>query len=198
VGLIQANLEQTLNDRKSRPNFAMNYSSMNYLVAVLRDRIEVESAYFALEGAGLNMSKIAILGRGYQSADEYGLIDPRDAARKQVKNMATWIVPFGVVGGMTFSSITGLDTFAYAGEIGSYLISGIVGGLSGLMGSLFVGGGVGLLFGGDDAIPYRTRLDSGKYLIVIKGSDLLIRQATDILRRFDPENLQGYVDPSGT
>lgn len=168
---------------------------MTYLVAVLSDRIKAEEAYSALEREGLPMDKIAILGRGYKSADEYGLIDPNETARKQVRLMASWLVPFGFVGGAAFNVITGLDTFAWAGEIGSPLIAGILGGLSGLLGSVFVGGGVGLVIGGGDALPYRNRLDAGKYLVVVNGSDSLIRQATRSLRAFDPESLQGYAEP---
>ncbi|MBD1842047.1 hypothetical protein H6F89_01200 [Cyanobacteria bacterium FACHB-63] len=171
---------------------------MSYLVAVLSDRIQAEAAYSALEKEGLPMDKISILGRGYKSADEYGLIDPNETARKQVRLMASWLVPFGFVGGAAFNVITGLDTFAWAGEIGSPLIAGILGGLSGLMGSVFVGGGVGMVVGGGDALPYRNRLNAGKYLIVVNGSDTLIRQATRSLRAFDPESLQGYAEPGVT
>ncbi len=62
------------------------------------------------------------------------------------------------------------------------------------MGSVFVGGGVGLIFGSGDALPYRNRLSAGKYLIVVQGSEALTRQATRILRQYDPENIQGYAD----
>ncbi|MCU0549784.1 MAG: hypothetical protein MUC48_10605 [Leptolyngbya sp. Prado105] len=168
---------------------------MTYLVAVLKDRIQAEAAYSALEKEGLPMDKVAILGRGYKSADEYGLIDPNEQARKQVRLMASWLVPFGFIGGACFNVITGLDTFSWAGEIGSPLIAGILGGLSGLMGSVFVGGGVGMVVGGGDALPYRNRINAGKYLVVVNGSDVLIRQATRSLRAFDPESLQGYAEP---
>lgn len=167
---------------------------MSYLVAVLGDRIQAEAAYSALEKEGLPMDKISILGRGYKSADEYGLIDPNETARKQVRLMASWLVPFGFLGGAGFNLITGLNTFAWAGEIGSPLIAGILGGLSGLMGSVFVGGGVGMVIGGGDALPYRNRLNAGKYLVVVKGSETLIRQATRSLRAFNPESLQGYAE----
>ncbi len=167
---------------------------MNYLVAVLSDRIAAEAAYCALEKEGLPMPQISILGRGYKSADEYGLIDPNETARKQAKLMATWLVPFGFAAGLTFSLITNLNTFAWAGEIGNHIIGGLLGAISGAMGSFFVGGGVGLVFGGGDSLPYRNRLNAGKYLIVVKGSDSLIRQATNLLRQFNPENIQGYAD----
>jgi hypothetical protein len=166
---------------------------MNYLVAVLSDRIQAEAAYSALEKEGLPMDKVTILGRGYKSADEFGLIDPNQQALKQVKLMATWLVPFGFVAGVGFSLSTNLNTFAWAGEIGNHVIGGILGAGSGLLGSIFAGGGTGLLVGGGDALPYRNRLNAGKYLIVVKGSETLTRQATSILRQFEPENIQGYV-----
>ena len=164
---------------------------MNYLVAVLRDRIQAEAAYLALERENI---KSSILGRGYKTADEFGLIDPNEEAKKQVRLMAVWLVPFGFFAGFTFSFITGLETFAWAGQIGNHIIGGLLGAVSGALGSVVSGGGVGLIIGGGDALPYRNRLDAGKYLIVVQDSENVTRQATRILRQFDPENLQGYVD----
>lgn len=166
---------------------------MNYLVAVLPDRIQAEAAYLELEKGGINST---ILGKGYKSADEFGLIDPKEEARKQAKFMAVWLVPFGFIAGLAFNSITGLDTFPWAGKIGNQVIGGLLGAASGALGSIFVGGGVGLVIGSGDALPYRNRLDAGKYLIVVQGQENLTREATRILRRFDPENIQGYADTS--
>jgi hypothetical protein len=164
---------------------------MNYLVAVMSDRIQAEAAYLALAKEGI---KSSILGRGYKTADEFGLIDPKEEAGKQAKFMAVWLVPFGFFAGATFSVITGLHTFAWAGEIGNHVVGGLLGAASGAMGSVFVGGGVGLVTGGGDALPYRNRLDAGKYLIVVEGAESNTRDATRVLRRFDPENIQGYAD----
>lgn len=169
---------------------------MNYLVAVLTDRIQAEAAYSALEKAELPMNKVSILGKGYKSADEYGLIDPNEQAQKNATRMVIWLLPFGFVAGYIFSLITGLQTFAWAGDIGNHVVGGALGALSGAMGGAFVGGGVGLVLGSGDALPYRNRLNAGKYLIVVKGSENLTRQATGILRGFNPENLQGYLDQS--
>ncbi len=168
---------------------------MIYLVSVWSDRIEAESAYTALESANITMEKVAILGRGFKSADDYGLIDPKDNAWKQIKRMATWIIPFGFVGGFAFNAITGLNTFPWAGTIGNQIIGGILGGLAGGMGSFFIGGGTSIGFGGD-ALSYRNRLDAGKYLVVVKGSEALISQASQIMRPLRPENIQGYTEPS--
>lgn len=166
---------------------------MNYLVAVLADRIQAEEAYSALEKAELPAADIAILGKGFKSADEYGLIDPADQAWGQIRLMMLWLVPFGFVAGFLFDSITGLDTFPWAGTLGNQVLGGLLGAGSGAMGAFFVGGGVGAALGSGDALSYRNRLNAGKYLVVVRGTEALIRQATPILRRFRPENIQGYA-----
>lgn len=166
---------------------------MNYLIAVLPDRIQAEAAYVALEKDGISTDKISILGRGYKSADEFGFIDPKAPARKQARLMAFWLVPFGLFGGATFNLITGLETFPWAGRVGNAVIGALLGGIGGAMGAYFVGGGVGLAVGSGDALPYRNRLNAGKYLVVVQGAENIIQQATGILRQFNPENLQGYA-----
>ena len=167
---------------------------MNYLIAVLSDRIQAEDAYCALEKENFPMDRVSILGKGYKTADEFGFIDPKERAGRLAKLMSFWLIPFGFVAGFTFSFITNLNTFAWAGEIGNHLIGGVLGAISGAMGSFFVGGGVGLTSGSGDALPYRNRLNEGKYLIVVKGTEALVRQATAILRLCKPESLQGYSD----
>ena len=167
---------------------------MNYLVAVLPDRIQAEAAYLALEKEGIPIDKVTILGRGYKSADEFGLIDPNEQAKKQSRLLSFWLVPFGFAAGVTFNFLTDLDTFAWAGVVGNRLIGGLLGAGAGACGALFTGGGVGLALGSGDALPYRNRLNAGKYLVVVQGSESVTRQATRILRSFEPENLQGYAD----
>ena len=165
---------------------------MNYLIAVLSDRIVTEEAYTALEKADIPRSQISILGKGYKTADEFGLIDPNQQAKKRAIWMASWLVPFGFVGGYLFNLITGLHTLDWAGEPGNHIVGGLLGAMGGAMGSIFVGGGVGLTSGSGDALPYRNRLNAGKYLIIVQGTESLKNKATSILRQFEPENLQGY------
>jgi len=169
---------------------------MNYLIAVLADRLQAEQAYTELEKAGIPQKQLSILGTGYKTADEFGLIDPQQQAKKQATLMAYWLVPFGFAGGYVFNLITGLDTFDWAGDPGNHILGGLAGAIGGAMGSFFVGGGVGLTTGGGDAFPYRNRLNQGKYLVIVQGSELVKQQATRILRRFEPESLQGYAPPT--
>ena len=166
---------------------------MNYLVAVLSDRIQAEAAYTALEKEGLPTNSIDILGQGYKSADEFGLIDPNQQARKGAKRLLYWLVPFGFVAGYAFNYLTGIEILPI-NPVGNHIIGGILGAASGALGAYFVGGGVGLSVGSGDALPYRNRLNAGKYLVVVKGTEELTRQATRILRSFEPENIQGYAE----
>jgi hypothetical protein len=170
---------------------------MNYLVAVLPDRMQAEAAYTALEQEGLTPAQVKILGRGYQSADEFGLIDPKQPAQKGINQLSSWLIPFGFIAGYLFNLLSGIEIFAWAGGLGNHILGGILGALAGAMGAFFVGGGVGLSVGGGDALAYRNRLDAGKYLIIVTGTEDLTRQATAVLRRFEPENLQGYAEPTG-
>lgn len=165
---------------------------MNYLIAVLSDRIAAEEAYTALEKAEIPRSQMSILGRGYKTADEFGLIDPNQQAKKGATFMAYWLIPFGFVGGYLFNVVAGLDTLDWAGDPGNHIVGGILGAIGGAMGSLFVGGGVGLTSGSGDALPYRNRLNAGKYLIIVEGTESIKNKATSILRQFEPENIQGY------
>lgn len=168
---------------------------MNYLVAVLADRMQAEAAYSALEKEGLPMDKVSILGKGYKSADEFGFIDPKRQARKQAQFMAIWLVPFGFIAGFVFNSLTEIYLFPSLGELGNHMFGGVLGAIAGAMGSFFVGGGVGLVVGSGDALPYRNRLNAGKYIIVVNGPANLTNQATRILKGFDPETIQGYAEP---
>ena len=166
---------------------------MNYLIAVLPDRIKAEEAYTALEKAGIPLSKIAIAGRGYKSADELGLYDPKQQARKKARFMAYWLVPFGFVGGYVFNLITGLDNLDWAGDPGNHIVGGILGAMGGAMGSVFIGGGAGWATStADDTVPYRDYLDDNKYLVLVENISGFGDRAIPILRKLSPETIQSY------
>jgi hypothetical protein len=169
---------------------------MNYLIAVLPDRIQAEAAYSALEKEGLPMQQVSILGKGYKTPDEFGFIDPKEPGRRQALRMGTWLVPFGFVGGVAFNLATQYQLVPEIGSVGNLILGGLLGAIAAAMGSFFVGGGVSLSSGSGDALPYRNRLSAGKYIVVAQGTPNITNQASRILKQFDPESLQGYVDPT--
>lgn len=166
---------------------------MNYLVTVLEDKQQVEDAYSTLKESGISPDKISILGQGYQSADEFGLLNPDLQASKRAKKLAYGLIPFGFAAGYIFNVLTGIQLFSFTSPVIEHIIGGLLGAVSGLLGATIVGGGVGLT-SNRDALTYRNRLDAGKYIIVTKGNDNLIRQATRSLRQYEPEYIQGYKE----
>jgi hypothetical protein len=166
---------------------------MNCLIAVLRDRIQAEAAYVALEQEQIPTSQIQILGKGYKTADDYGLVNPSEKAWSQVRLMGLWLVPFGFVAGFAFSVLSHLETFAWAGTVGNHVIGGLLGAGGGAMGSFFVGGGLGLAFSSGDALPYRNRLNAGQYLVAVRGTEVDIQRSAQVLRQFEPEMLRNYM-----
>ena len=170
---------------------------MNYLIAVLANKQQAEQAYAELQQDGISSDQVSILGQGYQTADDFGFIDPNKQAEKGVKKLAYWTIPFGFVAGYVFNVLTGIHLFSFTNSFAEHIIGGVLGAVSALLGATIVGGGVGLTTGSGDALTYRNRLNAGQYIIVTKGSDSLIRQATKILRGFEPEYIQGYEEPVG-
>jgi len=171
---------------------------MNYLIAVLADRIQAEQAYTTLLKADVPEEALTILGKGYKSADEFGLIDPQRQAKRGFTRMSVWLAPFGFAAGYAFNVLTGIMLFDWAGALGNHIIGGLFGAIAGVMGAFFVGGGVGAAVGSGDALPYRNRLDAGKYILVVQGPEATNDEVRRILRAFEPENLQGYTEPSNS
>jgi hypothetical protein len=168
---------------------------MKYLVAVLKDRNAAEVAYTKLETEGLALQDIGIVGRGFRSIDDYTILDPSENARRQSRMMAIWLTPFGFGGGIVFTLMTQLDTFAWAGPTGNYLVGGLAGALSGLMGSVVAGGGTSLLFGGKEGMSLQQHLTLGRYLVVARGSEGTLRKAIPVLENtVDLETLKSYAD----
>lgn len=166
---------------------------MDYLIAVYPDRIRAEAAYTALEKEGLPAASIDIIGRGYKSADQYGLTDPEPRARQQFERLKYWLVPFGFVAGATFNVLSGIDIFVPGQDALDPLVGGLFGAGAGLMGSFFTGGLSGAASAGD-ALAYRNRIAAGKYLVAVQGSEEMVGRCVPTLRRFRPENLQGYSE----
>jgi hypothetical protein len=166
---------------------------MNHLIAVLPDRFQAEEAYTALEKAGIPLAKMAIAGRGYKTADEVGLYDAKEQAKKKAIFMAFWLIPFGFVGGYIFNLITGLHNLDWAGDPGNHIVGGVLGAIGGAMGSVFVGGGASWATStAGDTVSYREYLDANKYLLLVDNIGGFGDRAIPILRQLTPELIQSY------
>lgn len=157
---------------------------MQYLVALLPDRLQAEAAYSALEAAGIPLETVALVGRGYRNVQDY----PFGQGGWRLPLLTYWLVPFGFAAGVGFSVLTGLETFTrWSGVWGNHLLGGLLGALAGGLGSFFVGGGLGQL--SQWGLPnYVQAVAQGKYLVVVQGASL-IPKARTILLRYQPQAL---------
>ncbi len=93
-----------------------------------------------------------------------------DLARKdRQKTLATWLIPFGFVAGLSFSQMTELKTFADMGFPNQLekLLGGLVGMISGALGSFFSAGGINQETL-DDLRAIRKKSESGFWLLILE------------------------------
>jgi hypothetical protein len=174
----------------------MSSQATSYLIAVLPDRIQAESAYLGLKDAHLSIEHLDILGKGYKNADEFGFINPDHEARKQTDRLANWVVPFGFVAGFLFNILTGIQIISGIGAVGNHILGGIFAAAAAALGAFLTGTLTGWTTRSGDAIAYRNRLNAGKYLIIARGTGTFMRDAVKLLRQYNLENIQGYVEPA--
>ena len=111
--------------------------------------------------------RLVAIGRGETPIEEVQELNPALSRRIRQRSMATWLIPFGFFAGLTFTFITDLDTFAFAGPIGSHLIGGLLGLVSGWMGSFAAAASVSSDV--DDRVrALRNRLDEGNWLLLVE------------------------------
>ena len=97
------------------------------------------------------------------------LLNPQLARKERQRILATWLIPFGFITGLGFSQMTGLDTFTEMGFPNQFekLIGGIVGMISGWLGSLFSAGG-GNQDIDDDLSALRKKSEQGLWLLILE------------------------------
>jgi len=138
---------------------------MSYLIAVYPNEVQALSARAALEKASLPREQISILGKGYKSVDEYGLIKPSWKDENKAQSLAYWLVPCGFTAGYAFNYFTNIEILN-AGSIINQMIEGLFGALCGLLGAFALSYNTESHLYPEDTWLYRERLDAGKYLIL--------------------------------
>jgi len=97
------------------------------------------------------------------------LLNPNLSRKDRQKTLATWLIPFGFIAGLSFSEMTGLKTFADMGFPNQLekLLGGLIGMISGLMGSFFSAGGISRETD-DDLRALRKKSEDGFWLLILE------------------------------
>ena len=156
---------------------------MNYLIAVYANKAEALSARAALENESLPTEQISILGEGFKSTDDYGLIKPEPQTKNNL-HLVYWLLPIGFACGYAFNLLMNIEIIA-AGDILNQVIGGLLGATFGFLFAFAVDNSFGVTVSNDDSWLYRSRLNAGKYLIVFHGTDELVKKATNTLHSFE-------------
>ena len=97
------------------------------------------------------------------------LLNPALARKDRQKTLATWLIPFGFIAGLSFSQMTDLKTFADMGFPNQLekLLGGLVGMISGALGSFFSAGGISQETV-DDLRAIRKKSEEGLWLLILE------------------------------
>ena len=97
------------------------------------------------------------------------LLNPALARKDRQKFLATWLIPFGFIAGLSFSQMTDLKTFANMGFPNPLekLLGGLVGMISGALGSFFSAGGTSQETV-DDLRVIRKKSEEGCWLLILE------------------------------
>ena len=137
------------------------------VVVVLSSRKRLHQLKEQLASLSPAPARLVAVGAGETAMTDVDELNPSIARKRRQKGMATWLMPFGFFAGVTFTFMTDLDTFAFAGEVGSHLIGGLLGLGSGLMGSYAAAASVSS--DSDDRIrALRNRLEEGNWLLLLE------------------------------
>ena len=97
------------------------------------------------------------------------LFNPALARKDRQKTLATWLIPFGFIAGLSFSQMTDLKTFQELGFPNQLekLLGGLVGMISGALGSFFSAGG-STQETDDDLRAIRKKSEEGFWLLILE------------------------------
>ena len=97
------------------------------------------------------------------------LLNPKLAKKDRQKTLALWLMPFGFIAGLSFSQMTGLETFKDIGFPSQLekILGGLLGMIAGWLGSFFSAGSINQ-DNEDDIRALRKKSDQGFWLLILE------------------------------
>ena len=136
-------------------------------VVVLNRHQDLETLRSTLLELSPPLRCLQAVGAGETPFEQVELLNPQLRQRRLQRSMAIWLAPFGFFAGVTFTFMTNLDTFAVFGSFGNHLMGGLLGMVSGLLGSFAARSG-GDSNNDDRLRQLRNRSEEGCWLLIVE------------------------------
>ena len=119
------------------------------------------------EDSNLDISKEVFANQS--NFNDIKLLNPTLARKERQKALATWLIPFGFIAGLSFSQMTDLKTFEELGFPNQFekILGGLVGMISGGLGSFFSAGSINQE-NDDDIRALRKKSELGYWLLILE------------------------------
>ncbi len=153
-------------------------------VMIFPDEASAFQAYRLLHYYGISPEHSAIVGKGYSNPDHIGLLRPMQIAMRRARSGA---LAAGTIGALVAFALVLVQSQGYidlnslkplwlipAAAVVSGFFGAVVGGLFGLFGE------------GTTVSVYRHHLNRGHYLLMIEGSEKLVRWGQEVLSQYSP------------
>ncbi|MBK4729882.1 hypothetical protein JJD41_08400 [Oxynema sp. CENA135] len=155
----------------------------SYLAIVpLPDETAAFRAYRVLQSCGISPEHLAIVGEGYSSPQRIGLLEPWPMATAKARQFA---VRIGTSGAAIALLAVAVWHWGFDYPLDFHLLSvipacAIVGGFFGAV----LGALLSFLTEGSTVGVYHHHLRQGGYLLMIEGSQKLVRRGQDVLKQY--------------
>ncbi|KOR34246.1 MULTISPECIES: magnesium transporter [Planktothricoides] len=151
-------------------------------IVALPDEASAFGAYRLLQYHGISPEHLAIVGQGYSSPDSVGLVEPMQIARRCARRFGAIASVVGTVIGFVLFLICYLS-LGWPLDATLILIIPATMIATGFLGAVL---GALLAFFGEGASAgiYRHHLRKGHYLLMIEGTEKLVRNAQAVLNQY--------------
>ena len=151
------------------------------IIAVYPDHDSTDKAVRRLEGDGIDMKNVSIIGKDFEAVERpVGQVTTGSVAKDGAKVGALSGGLFGLLVGAAFLVVPGIGPMLIAGPLAAALPGGVEGALGGAAMGELAGALVGLGLSKDKSIRYAADVKAGKYLVTLDG-DVPQRQRTKFL-----------------
>jgi hypothetical protein len=171
-------------------------NSNNAVVAIYKSHAEAEDAVKELQHSGFDMEKLSIVGRDYHT-DEHvvGYYTAGDRMKYWGKQGAFWGGVWALLFGSAFFWVPGIGPLLVAGPLVTLIVGAlesavVIGGLSVLGAGLY-----SLGIPKDSILRYETAIKTGKFVLIVHGTQDETARARDIIARTNPEATDHHQAP---